>query len=52
MKNLFSIISNFQTPYHFKLDFQKWTNVQGVSGWTHGTKTSQRQSVAKPETPL
>ena len=29
---LFSIMSNLQTQYHFKLDFQKWTNIQEGNG--------------------
>ena len=24
-------MSNLQTYYHFKLDFQKWTNIQEVT---------------------
>ena len=31
-QKLFSLMSNLQTHYHFKLDFQKWTNIQGASG--------------------
>ena len=30
-KKLFSFMSNLQTYYHFKLDFQKWTNIQDAS---------------------
>ena len=32
MKKLFSIMSDLQTHYPFKLDFQKWTNIQEASG--------------------
>ena len=34
-------MSNLQTYYHFKLDFQKWTNIQGVS--------SLRTKVKRPQ---
>ena len=27
-----SIMSNLQTHYYVKLDFQKWTNIQEASG--------------------
>ena len=27
----FSIMSNLETHYHLKLDFQKWTNIQEAS---------------------
>ena len=51
-KKLFSVMSNLQTYYHFKLNFQK-------SGLTYRGQvvnpryqTPQGQSVAKPGTPL
>ena len=31
-KKLFSLMSNLQTYHHLKLDFQKWTTIQGGSG--------------------
>ena len=31
-KKLFSLMSNLQTYYHFKLDFQKGDNIQGANG--------------------
>ena len=49
-KKLLSFMSNLQTYYHFQLDFQKWTNIQGqVVNPRH--QTPQGQSVAKPGTP-
>ena len=27
-------MSNLETHYHFKLDFQKWTNMQETSDWS------------------
>ena len=38
MKNLFSIMSNLQTHYHFKLDFQKVDQHTGGKWLIHGTK--------------
>ena len=40
MKKMFSIMSNIQTHYHFKLDFQKVEQHQHAGGkWLiHGTK--------------
>ena len=41
LKNLFSFMSNLQTYYHFKLDFQKVDQHTGGTGgkWLiHGTK--------------
>ena len=31
-QKLFSFMSNLQTYYHFKLDFQNMDNIQGESG--------------------
>ena len=31
-KKLFSVVSNLQTQYHFKQNFQKWANIQEASG--------------------
>ena len=46
-------MSNLQTRYHFKLDFQK-VNQHTWGKWLiYGTKhRKDRQSVAKPGTPL
>ena len=38
MKKLFSIMSNLQTSYHFKLDFQKIDQHTGGKWLIHGTK--------------
>ena len=38
MAKLFSIMSNLQTRYHFKLDFQKVNQHAGCKWITHGTK--------------
>ena len=38
MKNLFSIMSNLQTQYHFKLDFQKVDPLTGGKWLIYGTK--------------
>ena len=38
MKKLFSIGSNLQTHYHFKLDFQKVDQYTGSKWVIHGTK--------------
>ena len=35
---LFCIMSNLQTRYHFKLDFQKVDQLTGGNGLLHGTK--------------
>ena len=32
MKNLFSIMSNLQTHYNFKLDFQRVNHIEEASG--------------------
>ena len=47
-QKLFSLMSNLQTYYHFKLDFQKVD--QPVVNPRH--QTPQGQSVAKPGNPL
>ena len=38
MKTLFSIMSNLQTHYHFKLDFQKVDHHTGGEWLIHSTK--------------
>ena len=47
MKKLFSIMSNLQTHYRFKLDFQKVDQHTGVVNPRH--QTPQGQLVTKPE---
>ena len=52
-KKMFALLSNLQTYYHFKLDFQKMDQHTGAKWLIHGTKqTPQGQSVVKPGTPL
>ena len=49
MKRLFSIMSNLQTHYHLKRDFQKVDQHTGGKGLIHGTKhakDNQLQSLA------
>ena len=53
MKKLFSItmMSNLQTHYNFKLDFQKVDQDTGGKWWIHGTKhrkDNQLQSLELP----
>ena len=51
MKKLFSIMSNLQTHYHFKLDFQKIDQHAGGKWLIHGTKhhnDNQLQSLEIP----
>ena len=45
-------MSNLQTYYNFKIDFQKVDQYTGGKWLIHGTKMPQEQSVAKPGTPL
>ena len=49
MKKLFSIMSNLQTHYHFKLDFQK-VDQHTVGKWI--IQTPEIQSIANPGIPL
>ena len=51
MKKLFSIMSDWQTSYHFKLDFQKVDQHTGGKWLIHGTKhhkENQLQSLQLP----
>ena len=51
MQKLFSIMSNLQTHYHFKLDFQKVDLYTGGTWLNHGTKhckDNQLQSLEFP----
>ena len=48
---MFSLLSNLQTHYHFKLDFQKVDQHTGGKGFIHGTtrrKDNQLQSLELP----
>ena len=49
---MLSLMSNLQTYYHFKLDFQKVDQHTGVLVVNPRHQTPQGQSVAKPGTPL
>ena len=51
MKTLFSIMSNLQTYYQFKLDYQKLDQHTGGKWLIHGTKhhkDNQLQSLEPP----
>ena len=51
MKKLFSILSNLQAHYHFKLDFQQVGQYAGVTWLNHGNKhhkDNQLQSLELP----
>ena len=52
MERLFSIMSNLQNYYDFKLDFQKVEQYIGDKWLIHGTKHPKDKSVAKPGTGL
>ena len=41
MKNVFPIMSNLQTHYHFRLSFQKWTNIQEAIGQSMAPNTAK-----------
>ena len=43
-------MSNLQT-YYFKLDFQKWTNIQGGKWLIHGTKRHKDNQLQSLELP-
>ena len=51
MKTLFPIVSNWETQYHFKVEFKKWTNIQEASDYIHGTKHRKDWLVANRGTP-
>ena len=48
MKRLFSIMSNLQTHYHLKRDFQKVDQHTGGKGLIHGTKHAWHSAVEYP----
>ena len=49
---MFSLMSNLQTYYHLKLDFQTVDQHTGRQVVNPRHQTPQGQSVAKPGTPL
>ena len=51
MKKLFSIMSNLQTYYHFKIDFHKMEQHTEGKWLIHGAK-QRKKSITKPGTPL
>ena len=51
MKKLFSIMSNLQTHYHFKLDFQKVEQHTGGKWLIHGTKRHKDNQLQSLELP-
>ena len=50
-KKLFSLMSNLQTYYHFKLDFQKVDQYTGVKWFIHGTKCRKYNQLQSLELP-
>ena len=51
MKKLFSIMSNSQTHYHFKLDFQKMDQHTGGKQLIHGIKHHKKDQLQSLELP-
>ena len=51
-QKMFSLMSNLQTYYHFKVDFQKVDQDTGGQVVNPRHQTPQGQSVAKPGTSL
>ena len=51
MKKLFSIMSNLQTHYHFKLDFQKVDQHTGGKWLIHSTQHSKDNQLQSLELP-
>ena len=50
-QKLFSLMSNLQTYYHFKLDFQKVDQQTGGKWLIHGTKRHKDNQLQSPELP-
>ena len=50
-KRLFSLMSNLQTYYHFKLDFQKVDQQTGGKWLIHGTKHRKDTQLRSLELP-
>ena len=51
MSKLFSIMSNLQTHYHFKLDFQNVDQHTGGKWLIHGTKHHKDNQLESLELP-
>ena len=51
MKKSFSIMSNLQTHYHFKLDFEKLDQHTGDKWLIHGTKDHKNTQLQSLELP-
>ena len=51
MEKLFSIMSNLQTHYRFKLDFQKVGQNKGGTWFIHGTKLRKDNMLQSLELP-
>ena len=51
MKKLFAIMSNLQTHYHLKLDFQKVKEHAGGEWLIHGTKRHKDNQLQSLELP-
>ena len=51
MKKLFSIMSNLETHYHFKLDIQKVDQHTGGKWSTHCTKHHKDNQLQSPVNP-
>ena len=52
MKKLFSIMSNLQTHYHFKLDLWKVDQHTGGKWLIHGTKHCEENQLQSLELPV
>ena len=52
MTYLFSIISNLQAHYHFKLDFRKVDQYTGGKWLNHGTKQRKDNQLQRLELPI
>ena len=50
-KKIFSLMSNLQIYYHFKLDFQKVDQHTGGKWLIHGTKRRKNNQLQSPELP-
>ena len=50
-KKMFSLMSNLQTYYHFKLDFQKGDRHTGDKWLIHGTKRHKDNQLQSLELP-
>ena len=50
-KQMFSLMSNLQTYYHFKIDFQKSAQHAGGKWLVHGTKRRKDNQLQSQELP-